>query len=223
MKLLILVLSKEDNSVYSNFKKTQKETWDSVEVENINTFYYIGDKNENCIDGDTIYNNIPESLGNCGKKLLNSLELIYEYDFDFIFRTNSSSYIDKPLIYSFLSNKLNTVNIKDYYAGVNGSFGNIKFASGSGFFMSKKNVKLLLDNKNSFNHNLIDDVAVGELMQRNNITLHSTDRFDIVDDNINKINFNNLPNDYFHYRFKTYNRNNDIENMKLIHKLKYNP
>jgi hypothetical protein len=31
-------------------QKTQKETWDSVEVENINTFYYIGDKNENCID-----------------------------------------------------------------------------------------------------------------------------------------------------------------------------
>lgn len=223
MKILILVLSKEDGSVYSSFKKTQKETWDSIELENVKTLYYIGDSNTNELIGNEVYTDVKESLFNCGKKFLRCLEIIKDscFDFDFIFRTNSSSYIDKKIIYEFLLNNVTSLNFDSYYAGVNGNFNNIRFASGSGFFMSKKNVNLILDNKNSFNHSLIDDVAIGEIMQKNGINVQQTNRFDIVDDNIINIDFNNIPVDYFHYRFKTYNRNNDINNMRLIHKLKY--
>lgn len=221
MKLLILVLSKEDGSTYSNFKKVQKETWDSVEFENVETLYYIGNTNINELVGDVVHTDVSESLFNCGKKFLSCLEIIKHRDFDFIFRTNSSSYVDKKLIYKFLLDNINSSNFDSYYAGVNGYFGNIKFASGSGFFMSKKNVNLLLDNVKLFNHSLIDDVAVGDVMSRCGIDVQQTDRFDIVNENINTIDFNNLPLDFFHYRFKTYNRNNDMENMKLIHKLKH--
>ena len=49
MKILIIVLSHNDNGgVYSKFYEAQKNTWDSLNVDGINTYYLFGnhDKNE---------------------------------------------------------------------------------------------------------------------------------------------------------------------------------
>jgi hypothetical protein len=220
MKILILVLSLNDGSIYDEFKKTQIDTWDSISKKNVETYYYYGNNDNDIINGNIILTNVSERLFNCGHKFIKTLDLIYDINFDFIFRTNSSSYVDKNLITEFLIKKTNIPLDENFYCGVNGLYQNIKFASGSGFFLSKKNVKLLLDNKKNFNHNLIDDVAVGEIMQKNNIILHQSERFDIVQENINQIDINNLPTKYFHYRFKTNNRHVDIKNMEKIHLLK---
>jgi len=42
MKILILVLSLNDGGIYSKFYDTQKKTWDSIEHDNIETYYYFG-------------------------------------------------------------------------------------------------------------------------------------------------------------------------------------
>jgi len=211
MKLIILVLSQNDNGIYTDFYKSQKETWDSVEIPNISTYYYFGNHECNEICDHEILTNVSESLENCGHKLLKSLELIKDLEFDFIFRTNSSSYIDKSILYDRL------VKIKDinYYSGINGYFGNIKFASGSGFVMTKKLVNLILNNKSSFRHDLIDDVAVGELLSRFKIPLYNAERFDTNENG-------NIPKNYYHYRIKTLNRENDVNTMFRIQEMKLN-
>lgn len=211
MKLLILVLSKNDGDIYSNFYKSQKETWDSIDVPNVNTYYYFGNSNTNRIIGNEIHTTIKESFKNCGYKLIESLKMIQNMDYDFIFRTNSSSYIDKQMLYNHLLNIKNSI----YYAGVNGSFQSINFASGSGFVLTKKLVKILLENSQTFNHNLIDDVAVGEMFMKHNIPLNHSDRFDILSE------IENIPNSFYHYRLKSNDRYRDISNMYRIHNTKF--
>jgi hypothetical protein len=211
MKLIILVLSYDDNKIYSDFYKSQIETWDSINIPNISTYYYFGNNKCNEIWGNKILTNINESLENCGHKLLNSLELIKDLDYDFIFRTNSSSYIDKSILYDRLS-KIKDVN---YYAGINGYANNVNFASGSGFVVTKNLVNLILNNKSTFRHDLIDDVAIGELLGRFKIPIYGAERFD-VNENAR------TPKNHYHYRIKTLNRENDVKTMYGIHKMKLN-
>jgi hypothetical protein len=209
MKLIILVLSQNDNGIYTDFYKSQKETWDSINVPNTSTFYYFGNNNCNEIRGNKILTNITESIKNCGNKLLNALELIKDLEYDFIFRTNSSSYVDKTMLY----NRLSEIKDVNYYSGVNGHANNVNFASGSGFVVTKNLVNLILNNKSTFRYDLIDDVAIGELLSRFKTPLYNAERFDTNEND-------NIPKNYYHYRIKTLNRKNDVNTMYKIHEIK---
>jgi hypothetical protein len=110
-KILILVLSYMEPP-YDVLLKTQRETWDSVEVEGVRTVYYYGGSGGWVAAG---YNSTPlvtqrsENSGwslevqfDCtdayyymGQKFKLALQYIEDWDYDIIFRTNSSSYIDK--------------------------------------------------------------------------------------------------------------------------------
>lgn len=210
MKILILVLSHNDNGgIYSEFYKTQKETWDSTDIDDVQTFFYFGNSEQNKIIGNEIHTNTPEGLVNCGYKTIEVFKLIYEMDFDFIFRTNSSSYVDKQILKSYLETKPK----EKYYSGIIGNHNGIPFCSGSGFILTKDLVKMLIDNEKILDYTFIDDVCFGKFFSSKGIQLIPSKRFDIINDN-------RPPIDYFHYRLKTENRMNDIENMKKIHKNK---
>ena len=45
MKILIIVLSHNDNGTYSKFYEAQKNTWDSITVEGVETYYLFGNHN----------------------------------------------------------------------------------------------------------------------------------------------------------------------------------
>ena len=211
MKLIILVLSKKDNgNIYDKFYQLQKDTWDSVDVENVSTFFYFGDSSENYIDGEDIFVSTEDSLRNCGLKTIEVFKILKDYHYDFIFRTNSSSYVDKELLYKFLLDKPKL----RYYAGKVGNHYNIPFASGSGFVMSKDIVDFLLLNESKINHHFLDDVSFGKILSENDINPKELPRFDVTSDNIDT--------DYFHYRIKNDNRDNDLDFMKKIFNLKQN-
>lgn len=209
MKLLILVLSKKDNGgIYDNFYELQKSTWDSLKINGVTTFFYFGDSTKNYISGSDIFVSVEDNLRNCGLKTIEVFKLLKDYDYDYIFRTNSSSYIDKELLYKLLLNKPRS----GYYAGKVGHHYDIPFASGSGYVMSKDIVNFLLLNETKINHHFLDDVSFGKLLSDNGIYPKELPRFDVVSDNIDV--------DYFHYRIKNDNRNNDLEYMKKIFNLK---
>jgi len=210
MRILILVLSYDDSGIYTEFYKTQKQTWDSVNVDGVETYYYFGDNNENIIVGNNILTDVPESLINCGNKSIEAFKLISNMDFDFILRTNSSSYIDKNLLKLHLENKPKN----NFYSGILGNHFGIPFCSGSGFIISKDLVHLLIDNEEKLDFSLIDDVCFGEFLSSNGIPLINSYRFDLTH------NTNEIDEGFFHYRLKTNNRINDINNMILIHKKK---
>jgi hypothetical protein len=211
MKILILVLSYEDNGIYNEFLKTQKYTWDSFNVDGIETFYYFGNSDKCYIKGNHIYTDVKESLMNCTKKTIKCFESIKDFEFDYIFRTNSSSYVDKNLLKNFILDKPKT----KFYSGIIGNFLNQKFCSGSGYFLSKDLVLFLIENQNKLNNDLIDDVSISKVLEMLNVELVNSERFDVYDSN-------NINPNYFHYRLKTQNRIYDINNMKKIMELKCN-
>ena len=211
MKIIILVLSQNDEGgIYSLFNKAQKETWDLEKVDGVITFYYYGNSNENKIIDKNIFTSVNEELYNCGHKTINAFEQIKSFDFDFLFRTNSSSYVDKQLLKEYLSNKPTT----KYYSGVIGNHNGFNFASGSGYVITKDLVLQIIKDKTEINHSLIDDVSFAELLKKKSILPSPNPRYDVIGDEL-------IPENYFHYRLKTENRLCDIINMYKIKMIKY--
>jgi hypothetical protein len=219
MKVLFLVLSMNDGKYYSDFFETQKQTWDSFEIDDFKTFYYFGNCSENKIVGNEIHLNIKESLKNTSKKFIESLKLIKDFDFDYIVRTNSSSYIDKFKIKEFLKDKPK----ENFISGVIGKSDTINFVSGACFFMSKDIINFILQNEQDIDFNFVDDLSLGYFFNKHNLKLTNKDitRFWVEPEHMT--NIHQISMDYFHYRIYTGNnmqRQDDIQIMKLIHEEK---
>lgn len=128
-------------------------------------------------------------------KTLLAFEEIYDkYDFDFVFRTNTSSYLNFEKFQKYVSANSNDLD----YSGVQlhtKSGDNI--ASGAGFFISKQNIEILLNNKKQFDTKLADDVAVARCLAKNNIFPTSLPREDLKNvPSVHKVTNSNI----FHYR-----------------------
>jgi hypothetical protein len=214
MKVLIIVLSYDDNDIYTKFYKSQVDTWDSIILDDVSTYYLFGNNNINKILDNKLLVDVKEiSISICGYKTLNAFNLIKNMDFDYIFRTNSSSYVDKKLLIEFINSKPKN----NYYSGAIGQYDGIQFASGCGYFLSKDLINLVIENVNLWDHNLIDDVALAKLLSRFDVYPQLNQRFDITDNNSIDI-----ANNYFHYRLNTHNREYDISNMYKIFNIKNN-
>lgn len=219
MKVLILVLSMNDGKHYSEFFETQKKTWDSIDVDGFRTFYYFGNCLENKIIDNEIHLVVKEDLYNTSKKFIESLKMIKDFDFDYIVRTNSSSYIDKFKIEEFLKNKPN----EKFISGIIGRHESVNFVSGACFFMSKDIVNFILENEKDIDLNIIDDLSLGYFFQKHNIQITNKDVTRFWADKEHIIKTHKISMEYFHYRIFTGSnteRYNDIEIMKLIHEKK---
>lgn len=213
MKILISVLSL-NKEPYIGLEKTIRETWASENHEDVEVIYYYGDSNEIKLIGDRLFLDSPEGLMNIGHKTLKMYEYILEnFTFDYIFRTNSSSYVNIEKLKEFISDKPK----EKFYSGVIGTFnGGLKYASGSGYFISKDLVNVVILNKGDWDHRIIDDVSLGKLMGGMNITIYEGRRYDIP------YNYTYDPEmiNHYHYRLKTISmdRNGDVMKMKELHK-----
>ena len=93
MKVLVLVLSHLEDG-YEPFIDLQKQTWDSIPVPGVETFFYYGGKtrpgktNEWGIDCDS-------SIENSYNKMIMAFKEALKLNWDYIFRTNSTSYVVK--------------------------------------------------------------------------------------------------------------------------------
>jgi hypothetical protein len=213
MKIIILVLTYLDNGIYSKFYQKQNETWNSVDVDGVDVFFNInnGDKKE--INSHFIINDLPEKVETEGYKIINCFEQTLDWDYDYIFHTNSSSYIDKELLYKWLLDKPRT----KFYSGVKGNYRNTSFASGCGFTISKDVVKLILENKDKWEHGEADDATLGILLNSLGLSVYEAPRFDMIS---SESYTRHIPTDYFHYRCKTDDRKWDLLNFDKIFKLK---
>lgn len=210
MKVLILVLS-ADFEPYTILTNGIKSTWASYTLPGIEIFFYYGKSDKNNTSND-IYLNSIECSENVGRKTLEMFEYIKDMDFDYIFRTNSSSYVNQEKLLEFLIDK-EKIN---FYCGIIGICSNTRsnFASGCGYFLSKDLIKLVLDNKSQWNHNINDDVALSKLLQSLNVSISDKAiRLDILSTNIDSLDIYNM----YHFRCKQNNRNDDVLIMKKLH------
>lgn len=172
-KILILVLCSRN---YISFisSLTQQKIWKKyTNVFNINHFIgsrynserevdYITTKEENYLVLNT-----DDSYQNLAKKTLLAFEwAVSNLEFDYVFRTNTSSYVDYKKLHQFVKNNQNL----EYSGVVLDAEEGDTIASGAGFFLSKKNIELILENRKEFDNSLPDDVAIARILKKFNIS-----------------------------------------------------
>ncbi len=196
IKLVILVLSYHDNgNIYDKFQKAQSETWDSINYPEIETYYFYGNSEENKIVDNKIYVNVPEDLWKCNIKTIDALELLNSIvEYDFLFRTNSSSYVDKKILMDFLSDK----PVREYYAGHSAIDQGVNYVSGSGIILSKDLVDLIINKKNEIDLNLMDDASFAKILNKEGVFPTQVNRCDYSDFIVKELNCN-----LFLYRLKS--------------------
>jgi len=213
MKILISILAYNDNSIYSKLEQTIRNTWGKNTPENVDLIFYYGDSTNDHLINDKLYLNIKEKYENISHKTLKMYQFVEKsFEFDYIFRTNLSSYVYINELINFIKDKPKN----NFFCGVQGysKKHKIKYISGSGYFLSRNLVKLIVEKSNQWDLNVIDDLALSKLMQQNNIPLINGKRIDINDKKIGNINIKN-----YHYRCKNVkDRNFDNIIMEKIYK-----
>lgn len=203
MKILILVAN-------SNFYPSNimipflRRTWGKDE--RVRVIYYQGGSKNDYLKGDRLYLNAGTTIDDTLEKLLSAYEWVNKnIEFDYIFRTTTTTYLDIENFINFLNKNKN----KKLYSGVymphaivNNKVEKIRFLSGAGFFTSKDIVNLLLSNKEKLlQYGLWDDVGIGKLLiEEMKITINEGFRQDFYDGYplTKKINTEN-----YHYRFSS--------------------
>lgn len=201
MKIIILIISSKSEH-YNQMKKIWKKymnTHDDIQCffiefnDEINDDIVL-DKNDNIIyvKGEETY--IPGILD----KTIKSIQYVFSnIEFDYILRTNLSSFIVLNKLYNYLltntfdyggpKSKLPAkTRFKKYLNLIETN--NKFYASGTCIIMSKKCVEYLLTQ--DINYNLIDDVSIGFAISKK-YKFHNIIRTDCVMDNGIKLDYEN--------------------------------
>ena len=140
-----------------------------------------------------------------GVKTIKAFEWVNSnLDYDYIFRTNTSSYVDFRNLMKYLS-KISKE--ETHYSGYIGKFDGIDYVSGSGIILSKLAIKSILKLKNQLDESVVEDVAIGKLLKLNKILPKEGKRKDIESHK----DIRNIHTDEYHIRCRVdpfgYSRN----------------
>lgn len=162
-----------------------------------------------------IHTTVPDLYSLIGLKTIEAFTAsMQDFDFDFIYRTNVSSYVDLAKLNEFIKDK----PLSGYYAGVIGDHQGIKFASGSGYFISRDLVNKVLEKRDLWDHNLIDDVSLGKLLiSELKVQIQEVERVDLDTVNFNPVQIKSKSQNIFHYRCKASDPDVTIQIMKSLH------
>jgi len=176
-KIIFLILSSDKYPSPINEKK-QKNTWVKHAENSGNiVIFYKGGTGE-FLDEDYLYLNSGDGLYDIGYKTIEALKWVKKnYDFQYLIRSNSSTYINVKEIEKFIESlDLNT----PIYAGRSTSFNNqFDYVHGSCIILNSLAVIKIIENQEYWDHRLIDDAALGKLFDLNKIKVLNKDIFDV--------------------------------------------
>ena len=222
----------------------KKNTWvTKLRNNGIDCYYYSGSAQAGVIDDDEILTTVQDDLNNTYDKLIASIDLLRNNGkmYDFIFKTNLSTYVNVDKFISFIEE--NCFN-EDSYEGVLGCtnycreslyltkyakkisgylpniIGKIPFVSGAGSYLGMRTIQKIcsIKRKKSF----IDDVEIGYRVKRLGLDITQNaihKRYDLILDsptsNIEVVrNFTG-----YQFRLKNNNRKNDVDLMYKLHEI----
>lgn len=197
MKILILVLSCREPP-YGKLYEAQQRTWDSLHVEGVVTRYYF-----------------PLSMDTMLLSLKVALDTAWDEPWDSIFRTNSSSYVNKAMLQKFAS-ALPKIGC---YCGVDGG----GFASGSGMLLSRDVVDVLRQRITEKVYDHVEDEEIGLMLKEHGIDVTpGAKRYDFYFEDFQKRFYGRYLSDFrnhYHVRCKsdTEDRMKDVEAMEIVH------
>lgn len=217
MKILILV-GGSMIPPYDAFMSVQKETWAAIPCDGVETmFFYSADKTEQ-ISEDTFSVKCDDGYYWAQWKMKQALDYVWDMDWDIIFRCHSSSYVDKGM----LKQLCRVFPTQRLYTGqpIGGEnlplidWGGKKVkqicVSGAGIFMSR-DVADILRHELREESSIEEDVLYGRMLQWHGLRIN--------DLNVRRVDIESME-DYtrnFHYRFRTGDREQDMQNMRLVH------
>lgn len=201
MRVLIMVLS-SDLPVYNMLELAQKNTWDKEYMHEVPSFYYSG-SNTCCSDK---YNMMHW-------KFKVALDMVWDkIPFDFIFRTNSSTYVRKDKIYDFLKDKPR----EGYYTGEDGG----GFVSGTGACISR-DLCQILRNEITSEPTPAEDCLIGSILEKHGVKIQPGPvrlQFNFAEDKILEADYYRCKSEKYLPDGITLDRNEDIRAFKSLYK-----
>lgn len=221
-RVLIAVLHANTPPWSSLASEGIRSSWWGDACEGVQVLFYQGGSDSLRLVGDVLEVDVPEGPHTMGRKNLKAFKYILDnFEFDYLFRVNASSFVDKRALQSFLIDKPS----KDYYAGViNGTY-----VSGAGILMSRDVLELIDKNGYALMHGAPpeeplwvpepEDVYLGWLVASLRIPFSVGERYNVFKDDRGAPSY---PTDelgiHYHYRCKnSEDRSKDAEAMKELH------
>ena len=174
-KVDILIVVLAGNTSLSNRNlKAQKATWMQNIEKGVKILTLSGGDNLS-YDGThlTVVSN--DDYASISFKTLKCFEWISEnIEFNYLFRTNTSSYIDTKNLKDYCqTNKTEYLyrgkKLSNYFDDIH-----ISYVSGAEILLSNNVFRILVENKKDWNTNLIDDVSIGKILQNQNIPIEES-------------------------------------------------
>lgn len=163
MKVLVLIMSCEVGD-YPKLIEKQHRTWDSITRLEVQTLYYYAGQTTEII-GDKLFVDTKEGHGYFYIKTMLAFKKALELEWDYIFKSDNSAYIDKAQLVKTLRDKPR----EGYYGGHLYKTTYVKsdpFFWGEGFALSRDVVKYLVDSYeiSSIGRSGVEDVHIGMLL-----------------------------------------------------------
>lgn len=215
MKILVLVLSFCEEP-YLSLMRQQQATWDSIEVEGVKTVYYYGG-GKGWVTDKEFSADASDSYFYMTKKCALALrEVLKDFDPQYIFRVNSSGYVNKSNLRDFVS----TLPTEKIYAGwtiVDSNYDGKNSVSGAGILMSQDVAKLIIEHVDC-EIEKEEDIVISRCLKDLGIeAIDERSRIDYPQDDPTA----DQMKEAYHIRFKgpSGNRLEDANNMIHVHKL----
>jgi len=224
-KIFFLIISSDNEPVYAQMKELSTKYYNLYSnkikfffIENRPFVYY------ECIDyNNFLYNNGTESfVPGIYQKSVKAIEYINKkYSYDYVIRTNLSTFWHMENLFSFLDLKPKENFAAGYsYQG---------FISGTGIIMSHDVGNIVVSNLN--NSHIMDDIAISQTIQSQGIHLYNITEYkwgflippiDNLPSNCKYLNINDDFSDILNFRIKNTNRSIDIEYFNILLQKLYN-
>ena len=160
MKVLFLIQSCNEER-YINEEELIKQTWLTRLRKNCDYYFYRGD-GDNEIKGDTIFLNCNDDLKSTFQKTIMAMSIFKEENYDFIIRTNTSTWVNMELLMETLKNMDSSERF--IYGGdmvVNANTSGIPFMRGNFLIFNKTIIKDIFEALKIKPHYLgIDDITL---------------------------------------------------------------
>lgn len=117
------------------------------------------------VKGPMIQVDTPEDLRHLGFKLITAIEYLLKCDYDWVLRTTTSSVVNLDFLAASIE-KLSKENGPIFAGAVVSRPKTHDFIVGSCLLMNKPAMKFVNQNRNRWDHSLLDDVALGRLASK---------------------------------------------------------
>ena len=224
----LIIASDQEGTVYPELQKLWR-TYMHLDRDHFEMYFIKADPNlasEFAIDGDTLWVKAEENLiPGILNKTIASMQFLFdriETEFDFVLRTNLSSFY----VFSRFLKFLETLPKQQCYCAVpfdiiGPDHKEVRVGSGAGFTLSTDLVRLLVENRQNLvaNTSNLDDVVIGHFLYDHGVAVLPCPRMDFIsfdDRRCERCFFDaslqqflivdSIPEHVFHFRIKTHDR-----------------